>query len=288
MMQQKAMISRNCSLCNDNDAQLVKKEDRWNVVQCKRCGFVYVNPRPDEAYLKEHYQNYLPHDQHQIDGWERMMSGVFSTSLNIIDRAYPSRGRLLDIGCSHGFFLKMAEDSGWRASGIDLAKEAVAHATSKGLDVSVATLFEKKYEDEEFDVVTMLYVLEHLPEPMRYLNEIQRILKPGGILLARVPHTTPIVKTLSLLRIPNALYDAPSHLSDFSPITISKMLKKAGFKSIRTIVGGMTAPRPLPERSVSYFFGGLATFLYSVTSGKCLLPGVSKTTIAMKRRSRIM
>jgi len=278
------MLHINCQICEKDNSQAIKKEDAWNIVQCTNCGFVYVNPQPDENYLKQHYQNYLPTSQNRIENWNYMMSGVFRKSLDIINKSTYSTNpkKLLDIGCGYGFFLQMATERNWLASGIDLSKKATLYAKSKGLDVSNANLFEKNYRDKEFNVVTMFYVLEHLLDPVKYLQEVHRILKPHGLLLVRVPHTTPIAKILKIFNIPNKLYDAPSHLSDFSPRTIKQLLKKVRFKNIRTTIGGMTYPASLAERYSSCFFGTLATFLDKVTVGRYLLPGVSKTTIAKK------
>lgn len=272
-----------CQLCEKDSTSLIKKENHWSIVQCKNCGFVYVNPRPDEEHLRRCYQNYLPTEQDKLNSWRRMMSGVFLKSLEILEKCYPIRsGRLLDIGCGHGFFLQMAREKGWKGSGIDISESAVSYAKSKGMDVSSTTLFKKAYDDEEFDAVTMFYVLEHLLEPVKYLQEVHRILKPKGLLLVRVPHTTPIAKILNILRIPNRLYTADYHLSDFSPQTIRQVLRKTGFKNVRIVIGGATYPEPLAKRFTSCFFGGLAAFLSAVTFGKYLLPGVSKTAIAEK------
>jgi len=273
-----------CLLCKNNNTRLITEENNWKAVQCKSCGFVYVNPRPDEFYLKQHYQDYLPDGKEKINRWNHMMSGVFSKSLDIIDGlSYTKSKRLLDVGCGYGAFLEMAIKRKWNVSGIDLSEKAVLYARSKGLDVSNSTLPEKAYRDEEFDVVTMFYVLEHLLDPVKYLQEVYRILKPHGLLLVRVPHTTPIAKMLKLFNISNTLYDAPSHLSDFSPQTIKKMLKKVGFENIQTTIGGMTYPTSLHKRCISCFFGTLATFLNNITFGRYLLPGVSKTTFCRKK-----
>jgi len=272
-----------CHICDSDKTRFLKKEGNWNIVQCELCGLVYVNPQPEEDFLKEHYQSYLPESLDDIDGWEKMMSGVFEESLKIINKITGARrGKLLDIGCAHGFFIEAALNAGWEASGIDLSKRAVQYADSRGLEVSNSTLFEKKYKNNYFDVITMFYVLEHLPDPGKYLKEIHRVLKPSGVLLVRVPHTTPIVKMLKMFNISNTLYDAPSHLTDFSPQSLKRILEKTGFNAIRTSIGGMTYPRSLSERFISCFFGAIGTFLNKITFGKYLLPGISKTTIAQK------
>jgi 2-polyprenyl-3-methyl-5-hydroxy-6-metoxy-1,4-benzoquinol methylase len=278
------MLYIKCKYCNADNTQFIKKEDKWKIVQCKNCGLVYVNPQPDENFLETHYQSYLPKDQQAINSWNLMMLGVFSKAWDIISNTsnFKKAGRLLDIGCGYGVFLEQASEKGWDAYGVDLSESAVEYAIAKGLNVTKSTLFEKKYMDKEFDIVTMFYVLEHVSDPMKYLYEINRILKPNGLILIRIPNTTPIVRLLKFLHIPNKLYDAPSHLYDFSPAFTKKMLEKTGFHEIHTCIGGMTFPCSLFKNIVSCFFGSMAEFLYTFTFGKYLLPGVSKTTIACK------
>lgn len=272
-----------CYICGGNEACLIKKEGVWDLVQCKSCSFVYVIPLPDEQFLYNHYQTYLPASNVYIEQWRRMMLDVFQRSLNAIEIRYGhNKGTLLDIGCGYGFFLDLASQKGWQVFGIEPCEHARAYAVSNSLEVDPGDLFTRAYKEETFDVVTLFYVLEHLPYPLKYLKEINRILKPGGLVLVRVPNTTPLVKFLKMLGIPNKLYDAPSHLSDFSPLTIALALEKTGFKEIQTFPGGATRPHAFSKRVVSSCSGSLADILYVLSGNRLLLPGVSKTTIARK------
>ena len=272
-----------CYICGGEEACLIKKEDVWDVVQCKSCSFVYVTPLPDEQFLHQHYQTYLPAGNVYIEQWRRMMLGIFQRSLDAIEtRSGHNKGTLLDIGCGYGFFLALARQRGWQVCGIEPCGHARAHAASNSLEVDSGDLFARAYKDETFDVVTLFYVLEHLPYPLKYLKEINRILKPGGLVLVRVPNTTPLVKFLKILGIPNKLYDTPSHLSDFSPSTIALALEKTGFKEIQTFPGGATRPHAFSKRVISGFSGLLADSLYILSGKRLLVPGVSKTTIARK------
>ena len=278
------MSNFSCPLCGHQCSRLVTREKEWDVVECMSCAFVFVTPFPQEQFLNLHYQDYLPADEIGIDHWRMLMSEIFRKSLDIIEKeSSKQNGALLDIGCGYGFFLESARQRGWRVSGIELCEHARNYAKSRSLKVEAANLFERKYDDTVFDVVTLFYVLEHLPDPLRYLREINRILKPGGLLLVRVPHTTPLVKTLKIFGIRNRLYDVPSHLSDFSPCTIKYALERTGFDNIHTFPGGYTRPFPIGERILACGSGLMAEFLYAISGKHFLLPGVSKTTIARKK-----
>lgn len=273
-----------CRLCGAPALTEVTQEGPWHVLECRTCGFVFMVPLPDEAYLKNHYQQYLPADAVRIRQWRRLMVEISRRSLEAMDQRVPGvpGRRLLDVGCGYGFFLEKAREQGWDVQGVEPCAHAREYALKHGLEVDAGVLMEQHYLDAAFDAVTLFYVLEHVREPLVYLKEAYRILKPGGVLLVRVPHTTPIVKGLKLLRINNRLYDAPSHLNDFSPATLSLALSKAGFKDATTFPGGATRPHSWDERVVSVMSGGLADVLYGLSFGKWLLPGVSKTTITIK------
>jgi SAM-dependent methyltransferase len=138
------------------------------------------------------------------------------------------------------------------------------------------------FPDNYFDAVTGFYVIEHLPYPMVFLRECHRILKPGGLLLLRYPHTTPIKNLLQIFGIKNRLYDLPAHLSDFSPKMIQRCLEKIGFGKCQHLIGGYTLPRDLGKRTASILFGSLSEALFCLSGKRFLLPGVSKTILAFK------
>ena len=187
-----------------------------------------------------------------------------------------------DIGCGYGYFLDIMQKKGWDAAGIEPSENASLLAIGKGLNVIHGTIENAEFPENSFNAVTMFYVLEHLPDPYDALKKILMMLKPRGMLILRIPHTTPIVKFLSLLGIKNNLYDAPFHLYDFSTKTMTSLLKKAGFSSIKIMPGRPTLPKKYFETITAILSTGIGNILHILTMGKFLLPGVSKTVIAMK------
>ena len=136
-----------------------------------------------------------------------------------------------------------------------------------------------KIEYDRYDAVTLFYVIEHVENPIAVLKTVKRILKPGGVVLLRWPHTTPIVKLLRPWAAKLDLYHTPYHLYDFSPTTMAMLLDLSGFTAIETIIGGHTCPAHRPSRWVTRACGRLAQTLLTVSKGCWLLPGVSKTTL---------
>ncbi|MBV6518280.1 MAG: hypothetical protein DCC43_00775 [Candidatus Brocadia sp.] len=272
----------NCNLCNADDTFLVTTQNGYKVVRCKSCGLVYVNPRPDNEALKHLYDEYHQRNGKDVNDWAKLMGKNFKEILLFLNKALPDKGKLLDIGCGYGHFIEIMKQQGWSVYGIDLSPKVLLYAKEKGLDVLETSIDDVSVPDEYFDVVTAFYVLEHVTNPLHVLKNMYKMLKPCGILVLRVPHTTPIIRILSFFRIKNNLYDTPYHLFDYSPEIIIQLLKKAGFSSVKVTPGSPTIPANVFEMIVSVVSGSLSKFLFAISAGKFLLPGISKTIFAFK------
>jgi len=245
---------------------------------------VYVNPRPTREALFSLYADYHSRDGGDEASWDRLMRRIFREAADLLcaRRDGSRRLRLLDVGCGFGGFVALMEECGWDAEGVDPSPSVVEAATRKGRTIRLGTLEELPVDHGPYDAVTMFYVLEHLPDPMGALRKAANLLVPGGMLLIRIPHTTPIVRLLAPLGLGGGLYDPPFHLYDFSPAVLQEMLRRTGFVDIQTHPGRPTVPPRLGSRLAAAFFGALAIWLYAATRGAVLLPGVSKTTLARK------
>ena len=276
------MVSIPCPICQSSGGNPMHREGSFQMVKCPSCRFIYLNPRPTEESLFRFYQDYLPEDGVSIASWQKMMGPVFKRSARFIKR-YREKGKLLDVGTGFGFFLGEMKNQGWEVEGIEISLKGRNFAREVlNLTVHPGPLTETGFPEEAFDVITAFYVIEHLSDPMAFLRECYRILKPRGFLLLRYPHTTPIKNLLHALGIRNRLYDLPAHLSDFSPGMIEQCLEKTGFPRCRHSMGGYTLPEGVGKRLVTSLFGNLAEGLFFLSGGKILLPGVSKTVLAYK------
>ena len=272
----------NCPLCKASGGEPLHLEGSFKMVRCPSCQFIFLNPRPTMDSLLRFYQEYLPEEGPSIESWEKMMRPVFHRAANLL-KQYGREGRLLDVGTGFGFFLVEMKKRGWEAAGVDISQKAMDYARDVlGLTILPGPLEKADFSDNHFDAVTAFYVVEHLSHPMAFLRECYRILKPGGLLLLRYPHTTPIKNLLQFFGIKNRLYDLPAHLSDFSPKMIQQCLEKIGFEKYQHLIGGYTLPGDLGKRTSSILFGGFAEALFYLSGMKFLFPGVSKTVLAFK------
>jgi 2-polyprenyl-3-methyl-5-hydroxy-6-metoxy-1,4-benzoquinol methylase len=212
-----------------------------------------------------------------------MMKPVYKKAAHLL-RQQKGNGRLLDVGAGFGFFLKEMGKRGWEVVGVEISQNAIDYAKDVlRLTVHLGPLETVKFPESHFDVVSGFYIIEHLPDPMAFLKECYRILKPGGVLLLRYPHTTPIKNFLHLFGISNRLYDLPAHLADFSPEMIQRCLNRVGFVRCQHLIGGHTLPYGSAKWMASAFFGNLSELLFNLSCKRFLLPGVSKTILASKR-----
>ncbi len=272
----------NCNICGFDETHIITIQNGYKVVKCKKCNLVYVNPRLTQKAITELYNDYHQRNGKDEHTWALLMRKNFEDTSAMLNRMFPEKGKLLDVGCGYGHFIEIMNNYGWSAIGIDPSSKTIDYAKQKKLVVMETTIDDAEFPDSFFDAVTAFYVLEHLIDPLAALKKIFMMLKAGGVLVLRVPYTTPIVKLFSFLSIKNNLYDLPYHLYDFSPRTINLLLEKAGFSSRRVIPGRPTLPQKYKERIISITSSTFSRFLFSISIGKILLPGVSTTIIASK------
>lgn len=273
-----------CILCGGPPGHVVHRRGRWRYFRCNDCGLVSLHPRPSAGELLTSYDTYLPEGADEIACWEKMTAPVVETAAALIGDHQPSNGaRLLDIGCGYGFFLKKMAQRGWIVEGIEVSRAGREYATKRlGLCVHATPLEDMAFPAENYDVVTLFYVIEHVHDPEMMLREVFRVLKPGGMVLLRWPHSTPVVKILGPLADRFDIYHTPRHLYDFNPLAMQHLLEKTGFRRIRNMIGGYTLPEKRFFRWSSVVFGRMAEALHYFSGGRFLLPGVSKTTIGFK------
>ena len=148
-------------------------------------------------------------------------------------------GKLLDVGCRTGNFMFLAKNKGFEPIGIEPSKKFALFCLNNGLKVFNSNLREVNFQDKEFDVITYLEVLEHIGIPSEELKVVYRILRNNGLLIIEVPNVTFQLfkaKVFQLLHIRGFGLMPGDHLVHFSEKTVSLLLKRRGFKILKTMV----------------------------------------------------
>jgi SAM-dependent methyltransferase len=276
-------LTEACLICGHDSFKRIHQKEQWQYLQCRACGLVTLFPRPSPLDLLKDYDTYLPVQDERIVQWGQMMRRIIRRSADLIEARSGKNGKILDIGCGYGFFLAEMQRRGWQTEGIEISPTGRAYAQKTwNLPVHSQPLEALSLADASFDVVTLFYVIEHLLDPLALLREARRILKPNGLILLRWPHSAPMWKTMGSLVKNYDYFHTPFHLYDFAPATIARLLQKAGFEDITTCIGGYSLPAKRLDRWFTVVCGALAQSLYALSAQKFLLPGVSKTTLAVK------
>ena len=150
----------------------------YQVVRCQRCGLCYCSPRPRSIDLECGYQEVQdPLYEEEMLGRRR----TFQRNLRQLS-LHKEKGKLLDIGCYLGVFLDEAKKQGWEVEGLEPSRWCVEQAEKVfGLRLKQGTYRDVLVFHQEFDVVTMWDILEHVDSPMNALRLIHSTLKDDGL-----------------------------------------------------------------------------------------------------------
>lgn len=197
--------------------------ESFGLSQCRECGFVFTNPRPNEVDLPKYYDSseYLSHHSRGLNLLTLTYKGLrwlnIRKKFSFISK-YLSRGDLLDIGCGTGEVLSYFRHKRWCVKGIEpnrVAREAAIK--NYGLDIGDESELDL-LPIGSFDVITMWHVLEHLSDLHSGMDNIFRLLKKPGYLILACPN----LKSWDAVYYGKywAAFDVPRHLYHFTKETI--------------------------------------------------------------------
>ncbi len=226
-----------CPLCGSDEAHPVLEWRNRRMFRCRGCSLLYRNPRPTASNVRGGYAVERTTLEWEERVWDRR-THQFRRFLDL----FPDRpGLLLDIGCSTGSFLKMAQERGWETVGVDLNPKAIASAKERfRVNALLGDLRDACFPDASFDLVTLGNVLDHTPDPLDVLLEIHRVLKEDGCVFIRTPNAVCLYLSFRLANFVRQLrwrkvIDESSysifffHLTNFSRLTVRLLLDRSGF-----------------------------------------------------------
>lgn len=204
-----------------------KSRDFW---LCSSCGLQKQHPLPSDAELFEYYEtSYRSGMYEDFADAGNLKNMTARQRLRELRRKTNVSGKWLDVGTSTGNFVKALLDDGVDAEGIELSETAVSVAREHGLPVRAGTI-DMLPGEASFDTVSAFDVIEHVIDPIGFLESVWSRLNPGGHLVMTLPN----LRSLSrfLMRSRWYFYIPEEHLHYFSPVTIAMMLRRRGFEEI--------------------------------------------------------
>lgn len=225
----------NCNLCNSSNCELFLTTKYDSLFRCQSCGLVFASSRiqdSNEHYSKDYFiENYL-NEEYKTRRLQQAKQRLKEI------KGFKGQGRLLDIGCGTGDFLKIANDSGYQAEGAEISNFAQEYCQSQGLKVYLGNLVSLNLPESSFDCITMWDLIEHVSDPGAYLKEAKRLLKNDGLLALKTPNVD--LELFKIIRLFNRIIPQISyllhpykHLFYFSPETLSKPLELCGFQILK-------------------------------------------------------
>jgi 2-polyprenyl-3-methyl-5-hydroxy-6-metoxy-1,4-benzoquinol methylase len=242
-----------CALCGSAENQPLFAKAGYQLVRCVRCELVQVaNPPSDEELARIYSFDTGYHQGVQSARLDKLHLGEARKHHGFVS-AELEPGRLLDVGCSVGAYLRVAREQGWQVVGLEFSRDTSEIARSQhGLEVVTGSLADHPFPPGSFDLVTLWDVIEHLRDPVAALERAHELLRPGGVLAMSTPNidglfpraSYPLARWIRYWPHP----EPPHHLFQFSKRTIEGLLDRAGFELSR-----------LADRRIrlSYSFTGL-------------------------------
>lgn len=215
-------------------------QKQFQIMECDNCRLRFTDDVPSQDEIGPYYksENYISHSNTNKGIINRLYHIVRNITINgkrntIKKFTQKNKGEILDIGCGTGVFLKSMKDAGWNVTGIepDAGARKIANESNGINAADPEKLFE--LSPYSFDAITLWHVLEHVHELHAYMEQIKKLLAPGGHVFIAVPNYTSY--DAAYYKEHWAAYDVPRHLYHFSPGSMVNLLNAHGLTLKKTL-----------------------------------------------------
>lgn len=218
-----------CPLCEKDHTRPVNHYwDRGvevKTVLCRSCGLVYHNPVIEESDRETLAMSFrrLHTDARPRPRYLKKMERRWSRQWAFIERVFRPDWRILEVGSGLGLAAAHLQERGAQVVGVEPDPDQARYARERGLNVLEARFEEVDFGSQPFDFILSSHVIEHFPEPLRFLERIRELVHQEGWLFLETPNIlAPKVSPLRLYSLPHNFY--------FSPQTLTWLLVKAGWQ----------------------------------------------------------
>ena len=220
-----------CTICGSTRVQRLCRKDNAIYHHCQECGVIFQHPAPppelmvsyaDTEYEAGLYRDYVRAREMKLEHFQRRLEQLLSRV---------RRGRLLDIGCSCGYFMQVAAAAGFEVEGLEFSSAAIAAADASVRPRIRCTSVDAFNGNGSYDLITAFDLIEHVPTPKDFLRKVRHLLAPGGCLAMTTPDGGHFLRYLMQSRWP--MLQPMQHLTIFSHKAMRWALEETGFGDIR-------------------------------------------------------
>lgn len=219
-----------CVGCLSKSKTFFGKKNGFNVYKCSNCRMLSLYKKPktlDKVYNSEYFSGgsggfgYVNYDEDK-----EPMRDSFKKYLELIKNISNKKGKLFDVGAATGFFMSLAMEDGFEVSGVEYSDFAANKGRDKGFDIKTGTLEKLNIQENAYDVVSMLDVIEHMPDPEIDIKIVQKMLKKDGLVIINTPDSGSLYARI--MGINWHLVVPPEHIHYFNERGIKELLLRNG------------------------------------------------------------
>jgi len=240
-----------CLISDSVKLKPLKGYEQHYLVKSIPLGFVFASKIPTEQELIDHYKKYprsteispitLRRYNELLDGFEK----------------YKKTGKILDIGCDVGHFLREAQKRGWEVYGTEYTDEPIKKCRAYGIHMNKGKLDPTWYNRGMFDIVTSFEVIEHIYNPVEEVRNINMVLREGGLFYLTTPNFNSLERYF--LKSKYTIIQYPDHLSYYTRNTLNYLLKRNGFKKSKITTTGISLSRLKESLNKTYIDTGTSS-----------------------------
>ncbi len=239
--------SISCPICNSNNSckefpithdssnvleilELDETDTVVNIVACKNCDHKYMTPVIKQELMGRYYSilnSEFYHSGKEVYNQNKKEYEDYTT----IIKGFKARGKVLEIGCGNGFLLKTLEAAGYDCYGVEPSPLAFGYAKNDlGLQVENSFLAESSFYNEQFDIVILIDVVEHVINMQAMMQELKKVLKPDGMIFIGTGNIGSLNARLAKQNW--GYFLSWEHVSFFNKKSMHRLLHDNNFKNI--------------------------------------------------------
>lgn len=225
-----------CKICNNRNCSVVfQLENTYEIIKCNSCTVQFLHPQLNDKeleklYSENYYKSWGIKGEEENDITKQMKIATFDLRLNLITQ-FVTKGKILDVGCATGYFLEAAKKRNFTPYGIDFSEYSSSIAKKKfGVNNVFTGILETcNFESQQFDVIAMSDLIEHVRVPQKTISKASELLKDDGIIMIMTPNTDSFLNKLMAKRWTHYKLE---HFFYFNRQSIEIVANQAGLKVV--------------------------------------------------------